>query len=107
MYSTEEESASAVRYPGGAVRFERTIGGKGSAPGKFEEPWGVAVCPCRSLLIVSEREGRRLQVLTLEGVPLQVLPLNSAVAGLCASDKRVWVTDVHAHKVHTVLDVIG
>ena len=47
-------------------------------------------------------------MLTLEGVPLQVLSLDSSglgLRGLCvATDGRVWVVDKEASKVH-VLEV--
>ena len=43
----------------------------GAAPGEFTAPTGVAVAHGR--LYVSELVGRRVQVLTLEGAPLQVL----------------------------------
>ena len=85
----------------------------------------------RGLLVVSEWAGGRVQVLTLEGVPLQaiihlharstpgvgppahppltrlvcfqVLPLlGSALAGLCISGERVWVTDGVNHKVRVL-----
>ena len=53
------------------MQFRRAIGGEGDAPGRFKEPQGVAVW--RGLLVVSEAGGWRVQVLTLEGVPLQIL----------------------------------
>ena len=63
---------------------------------------GVAVV--RGLLVVSEREGKRLQVLTPKGVPLQVIALGEP-KGLCADAQRVWATqglhDVHAFKIKT------
>ena len=41
-----------------------------------------------------------VQVMTLEGAPLQVLslPSRARLGGLCASESRVWATssDVHA-----------
>jgi hypothetical protein len=55
----------------------RQLGGYGVAPGLFRGPYGVAFASGR--LVVSEFEGRRIQVLTPEGAPLQVLVLpNSA-----------------------------
>ena len=49
----------------------RAIGGQGAAPGLFRAPFGVAVA--EGCLVVSESAGKRVQVLTLHGVPLQVV----------------------------------
>ena len=81
------------------MRFARAFGGKGDAPGQFDGPWGVAVV--RGLLVVSDN--RRLQVLTPKGVPLQVLTVCGGLTGLCASEERVWATDVGSHRVHVLL----
>lgn len=48
--------------------FLRTIGSQGQAPGQFRCPHGVAILRGRYLLVT---EPSRLQVLSLEGVPLQ------------------------------------
>ena len=82
------------------MRFARAFGGEGDAPGQFEYPWGVAVV--RGLLVVSEVRGKRLQVLTPKGVPLQVLTLGDGLRGMCTDGQRVWVTDVGEHKVHVL-----
>ena len=70
----------------------------GSAPGEFAEP--VGVCVGHGKLYVSEARGRRIQVLTLEGNPLQVLPLSvdglgRELGGLCVDDTRVWCLGPH------------
>jgi tripartite motif-containing protein 2/3/tripartite motif-containing protein 71 len=76
----------------GRLAFARAIGSYGEAAGQFDRPWGVAVV--RGLLLVSER--RRLQVLSLHGMPQQVLTFPSGCArpeaGLCAHEERVRVT---------------
>ena len=84
------------------MRFARAFGGRGDAPGQFTHVWGVAVV--RGLLVVSE--DRRLQVLTLKGVPLQVLKLGKGLRELCADEQRVWVADAgqpgHPMQVHAL-----
>ena len=88
----------------GQMCFRRVIGGKGNAPGRFNHPSGVAVA--RELLIVSEARGRRLQVLTLAGVPLQVIPFDDYLRGVTADEGRVWVTGTHRgvrDRVHELL----
>jgi len=99
-------TAWQAAHLGDRMQFRRAIGGQGDAPGRFKEPRGLAIV--RGLLVVSEAQGRRVQVLTLEGVPLQVLSLDSSglgLRGLCvATDGRVWVVDKEASKVH-VLEV--
>ena len=63
----------------------------GSAPGEFNEPVGVAIGHGR--LYVSEEEGRRIQVLTLEGEPLHVIasPDGKSLGNLCIDGDRLWV----------------
>ena len=63
----------------------------GSAPGEFNEPAGVAIGHGR--LYVSEKTGRRIQVLTLEGEPLNVVasPDGQPLGGFCVDDDRLWV----------------
>ena len=84
------------------MRFVRTLGGKGDAPGQFDLPWGVAVV--RGLLVVSEAGGKRLQVLTPKGVPLQVLGgFEGDLSGMCADEQRVWVADRNDNQVHVLV----
>ena len=71
------------------MHFRRAIGGEGDAPGQFNVPIGVTVA--RGLLVVSEYETKRLQVLTLTGVPLQTMTFPESLFGLCADEERVWV----------------
>ena len=70
---------------------------RGSAPGEFNEPAGVAIGHGR--LYVSEDEGQRIQVLTLEGEPLHVIasPDSKPLGGLCVDGDRVWVAGLHGH----------
>ncbi len=94
------------------MRFVRAFGGQGGAPGQyirrapgqFNWPSGVAVV--RGLLVVSDRDGngdgKRLQVLTPKGVPLQVLTLGTSLRRLCADEQRVWVADYGLDVVHVL-----
>jgi hypothetical protein len=79
----------------------RQLGRYGAAPGEFRHPVGVALVS--DLLLVSEYSGGRVQVLTLEGGPLQVIG-PSAFGGAClgaigADARRATVCDT-AGRVH-------
>jgi len=80
----------------------RVIGGEGRGPGRFCRPYDTAVA--RSRLIVSEFEGRRVQVLTLMGAPLQILSLpgNGAPTGIAASADgfSVFIAQFDLHRLH-------
>jgi hypothetical protein len=54
------------------------------------------------MLLVSETT--RVQLLTLEGAPLQVLPLPGAVAlrGVCAGGANAYIADYEAHLIHVL-----
>ena len=88
--------------------FRRGIGSEGDAPGLFNGPSGVGIVG--GVLVVSERSGRRVQVLTLEGGPLQVLSIGSdtnfrvcsVLGGLCVSGPRVWVADSGLSVLHAL-----
>ena len=91
-----------VFSPGGdgRLRFRRVIGSAGTGPGQFLSPRGVAVV--RGLLIVSG--SARLQVLTLAGVPLQVVQFDSPLSSLSADEHRVLAAArVHEQQVHELL----
>ena len=58
----------------------------GTALGEFHEPFGVAVSTAGDRLYVSEREGRRIQVLSLpDGRPLRTIHVPSSMQpkGIC------------------------
>ena len=68
------------------MQFKRCLG----SPGQFKRPWGV--CILRGLLLVTQQGRKSVQVMTRNGVPLQVLYLTSHPVGICASlDGHVWV----------------
>lgn len=80
------------------VHDERT----GSLPGEFDEPIGVAIA--HGLLFVSEAGGRRIQVLTLEGEPLQVLPSpdGGRLGDITVDREHVWTLEQgdNGHAMH-------
>ncbi|KAL3930293.1 MAG: hypothetical protein SGPRY_001600 [Prymnesium sp.] len=79
-------------------RYTRAIGRRGVAPGCFTLPSGIATTS--QLLLVAER--RRVQVLTAQGVPLQVvLPdMCGSLQGITCLGSRVLVADSEARLVH-------
>lgn len=106
---------AADEYAAVAAEFKvmSCFGGHGNQPGRFNEPRGVALCETvhGERLIVSET--RRLQVLTLDGCPQQVLPpgpsqsLRSAplppgLWGICATYDRVYVVNVISNELHVL-----
>ena len=106
----------AIFAPQGACLGE--IGFRGTGPGQFIYPRGVAIVRSE-LLVVAERQ--RVQVLTLIGEPRQVLrvPGASRLAGVCVCLRQVswtgrqpqsqaflYCTDLDAGRVHE-LEVHG
>ena len=85
-----------LSFSGEAVR---DIGSEGRRPGEFKEPTSCIVAHGR--LFTAEAAGARLQVLTMAGEPLQVLPMPTAnrvppcLHGLCLGDRerQLWATD--------------
>ena len=61
----------------------------GTAPGEFNSPIGIAAAHNR--LYVSEHLGRRIQVLSVDGSPLQVVPTPFYNHRLCVDGDLVWV----------------
>ena len=78
-FGVRDDAAEGASWPPHALTpplvYQRTIGRAGHAPGRFHLPSGVACVEGRRggvwRLIVSER--RRVQVLSRDGVPLQVV----------------------------------
>lgn len=85
----------------------RVFGGFGCAAGEFCEPLGLAICPLNrgpngtDALLVCEGDGRRLQLVTPIGEPLQILPLPGALrlcdASLSLARRQIFVTDEKAN----------
>ena len=65
----------------------------GTAPGEFNSPIGIAAAHGR--LYVSEHLGRRIQVLSVDGSPLQVVPTPCFNHRLCVDGDLVWVLVGH------------
>ena len=93
----DDKTIRAVLAPGG---FKRSIGLLGSDPGLLNFPRGV--CITHDRLLVSEPQ--RVQLLELNGDPIQVLPIPGAATlrGLCSDGWRVYVADYEAHCVHVL-----
>ena len=85
---------------GGRLQIAEWIGQEGSSPGEFRHPVGVALHGF--LLYVSEFTGRRVQVLSIGGEPLQVLvpPSRTRLLGLCVGEQRIHVGDFDGDQVH-------
>ena len=81
--------------------FRRAFGREGTAPGQFGWLSGVAVGRCGRLFVA---EHTRLQVLTLQGLPLQVLHLPGAVelAQIRLTERHAFVVDETTHHVHVL-----
>ena len=80
--------------------FRRSIGRRGTAPGSFRRLRGVAASAGR----IFTAECERVQVLALDGKPLQVLPLpgSTALVGISADDANVCVVDQTHQKVRVL-----
>lgn len=99
LFVADSENHRIAVYAESDGAFARSIGGaagKGPSrmPGAFNEPEGVAVA--RGWLIVSEAAGCRLQVLTLCGIPLQILSsFSGRLAGVCVTEDRSRIVRCH------------
>ena len=78
---------------------QRTLGKQGTAPGEFRKPTAITACRrgADAFLIVGEFTGRRVQILSLFGAPLQLLTLAPAVGPVrvgpfCVQGDRVYAT---------------
>ena len=105
--STTAEKRSIPTTSAYFTGASRSIGGRGSAPGRFEHPIGLALL--EGLLLVSEFNGRRVQGLQPRtGEPLFVLPAQSGtrllgVAGVPGGDgvgTRIYAGDFDLDRIH-------
>ncbi|XP_078612436.1 uncharacterized protein LOC144882496 [Branchiostoma floridae x Branchiostoma japonicum] len=78
--SEQQGKAEAPPPPPEEVKVEEirhldriTFGGKGSDPGKFNRPRGVAVSP-KSEIFVADRDNRRIQVHNMKGETIRQIP---------------------------------
>lgn len=88
-------------------RFLRCFGSQGSGPGQFNCPTGMSH-DGRGRILVSELGpglcGGRVQVVSVHGEPLQVLPLPSSkrLYGMCVRDGCVFTADYEKHQIHVL-----
>jgi hypothetical protein len=92
------------RFVGGSMGAHATDR-PGDAPGEFCEPMGVALM--HELLFVAEFAGKRVQVLTKDGEPLEVVPMPGPCTALCVDAFHVAVCEGgklddngETHRVH-------
>ncbi len=75
-------------FVGATGEFVRMFGSKGDRAGEFRRP--CALGAARGRLLVAELTGRRLQVLSVDGVPLQLLTFTGMdrIGCFCVDEKR-------------------
>ena len=104
--AADPSDAALLASAGAPLIFCRVIGRLGHAPGCFAEPSSVACAPStrrggRIRLVVAER--RRVQVLSRDGVPLQVIVPPSGCGSLYGCflwGRTLLVADVQARRLH-------
>ena len=83
----------------------------GDGGGEFNEPLALAIGHGRLYVVEGAGGGNRLQVLTLEGKPLQVLRnprLQDPLVGVCVRDEHVWVlTTPHYEEIRAHISESG
>jgi len=69
----------------------RTIGGgESDSLGRFKQPSGLTVFNDR--LFVAEARGERLQLMSLDGLPMQSVKVGGPLSGVCVDADHVCVT---------------
>lgn len=72
-------------------RFKMSWGGKGSAPGQFDQPHSILVT-AQNQLLVADRENRRVQVFDLDGHFIKAWKFNGLPCGLVVGpDKQLYL----------------
>jgi 3-phytase len=87
LIASAKSSHRLVIFDADSGQRLRTVGGKGSAPGEFMRPNGVAVFG--DLLFVVERDNRRVQVLRMP----EFAPVGSFGNGELRSPYGLWLTE--------------
>ncbi|GAB2523277.1 phytase [Lysobacter humi (ex Lee et al. 2017)] len=87
LIASAKSTHRLVLFDGDSGERLREVGTRGSAPGEFNRPNGVAVHG--DLLFVVERDGRRVQVLDLPGLR----PVTTFGAGELRSPYGLWITE--------------
>lgn len=93
-----------------AARHVRCIGGHGEGSVHFREPSSVAVgrsgSGAREEALLHVADWNRLVILTLDGSPLQVLPMHGfstrRISGVCvdADDEHLWLVSAEHHTLY-------
>lgn len=87
LIASAKSTHRLVVYDGQTGKKLRTVGSKGSAPGQFNRPNGVAVYGDR--LFVVERDNHRVQVLALPGFE----PVGSFGSDILRSPYGIWLRE--------------
>jgi len=85
LYATSKAAGLLLVYDGDTGMVKGSAGTKGSGPGEFNRPNGIFVID--DLLLVVERDNRRVQVLRLPGLQ----PLGSFGSDALRSPYGIWV----------------
>lgn len=94
VIATAKSSHRLVVYDGDSGERLREVGGKGTGPGRFNRPNGVLVFG--DLVFVTERDARRVQVLSLPGFE----PVGSFGEDVLRSPYALWLHETAPGELH-------
>src|SRR5690606_25349196 len=94
VIATAKSSHRLVVYDGDSGERLREVGGKGTGPGRFTRPNGVLVFG--DLVFVTERDARRVQVLSLPGFD----PVGSFGEDVLRSPYALWLHETAPGELH-------